>query len=479
MLRTCLAITICLSATATAEIPYLTDEEEAAVCEFWSIQYEHLRDTGEYAPFEGLVTGDGQSYLHDPAWTDDLGRFQVLASLPNGYYEYAGLSLQSRDTGADQLVFRMFPFGFYVLYRGTYPDREEFSGEINCADSTGNAAEDRSRVLDDLISLREGVWLYRIHFAQYPDSLTPIIDFGRYVKWAGTTHRWGHQISYASDGTTYVVAAWPMRGETTQTNGFHLDQTGVIREGTGAGAGPNNPPVPDALPTNAASLGPFVANERAALDVLCEIYHAQEAYKLETGGYTNAFADLQRDPSPPYFDRDMGIAYDGYTFNLGGSSGGFRAYANAVEYGVTGIRGFRLDSTGFVRANFGGDGEPDSPIIGTVCEIDESFQPTGVSLPGPARVDVNGDYQISLSELLQLVQHYNVGAYHCDADSTDGYTTGPGAQDCPPLEMDSAPQDWAISLPELLRGIQLYNSGVYFPCPGSEDGLCVPAEPVA
>lgn len=473
-----LTLTIALAAATQAEIPYFTPEEEEAVCDFWRLQYDHLRAHGEYAPFDGLVTGDGPDY-YEPAWTNALGRFQVFTyNLNSDNYRYRGLDLYSKETGANKIAFQLSPAGFYWLSLGIYPNNQGFSGELDCARSTADAAEDRARVLDDLVGLREAVWLYRVHNGSFPDTLDPIFAYGRYVNWSGNVRRWGHQYSYASDGLSFTVAAWPMRSETPQTHAFYLDQTGTIREATEKGVGPDDPPVQDALPERPASLGNYVANERAALDVLCEIHHAEEAYKLETGNYTTAFADIQREPSPPYFNRDMSITYDGYDFVLGGRSQNYSANANASEYGVAGERGFFLDASGFVRARLGRDAATDSPIIGTVCNIDESFQPTGQSLPGPARMDVNGDYQLSMSELLQLVQHYNVGAYHCDPAADDGYTAGPGPHDCPPLEVDNAPQDWAIALPELLRAIQLYASGVYFPCPGSEDGLCVPTEPV-
>lgn len=463
-----------------ADIPYLTNEEEAAVCEFWLIQYEHLRETGEYASFEGLVTGDGQSYLYDPAWTDALGRFQVRAYTLDDIYEWRGLELQSKETGVNTVYLRIFPSGTYWLQYGSGLSTKWLFGDVNCATSTGNPQEDQSRVLDDLIALREGAWLYRIHLGQFPTALEDLALGARYINWTENVSRWGHQYSYASDGTSFVVAAWPMRGETTQTNGFYLDQTGVIREAAGKGVGPDDPPIADGLPTNPASLGNYVANERAILSLFCDINRDQQAYFDEMGFYSESFTDLANGATPAYQSLEMGYSWRGYSFFASHVlAGSYRYNATAVEYGIHGNRGFMLETSGIVRAANGSDADPDSPIIGTVCEIDESFQPTGVSLPGPARVDVTGDYQISLSELLQLVQHYNVGAYHCDAGSTDGYTTGPGAQDCPPLEMDSAPQDWAISHPELLRGVQLYNSGVYFPCPGSEDGLCVPAEPVA
>jgi hypothetical protein len=42
-----------------------------------------------------------------------------------------------------------------------------------------------------------------------------------------------------------------------------------------------------------------------------------------------------------------------------------------------------------------------------------------------------------------------------------------------PHASDYNPQDWQVSLSELLRLIQFFNSGGYHPCVGSEDSYCV------
>jgi ELWxxDGT repeat protein len=85
--------------------------------------------------------------------------------------------------------------------------------------------------------------------------------------------------------------------------------------------------------------------------------------------------------------------------------------------------------------------------------------------------DVNGNWSINLSELMRLIQFFNVGEYHCAGESEDGYATGAGSQDCAPHDSDYAPIDWTISLTELLRLVQFFNmpAGSYHPAPGSED----------
>ena len=93
-------------------------------------------------------------------------------------------------------------------------------------------------------------------------------------------------------------------------------------------------------------------------------------------------------------------------------------------------------------------------------------------------MDANQDNSISLSELLRGIQFFNSGGIHCaqPPNSTeDGYEPGPGSdQTCASYINDYNPQDWEISLSELLRVIQFYNAGGYTYCPKSntEDGYC-------
>lgn len=92
--------------------------------------------------------------------------------------------------------------------------------------------------------------------------------------------------------------------------------------------------------------------------------------------------------------------------------------------------------------------------------------------------DVDLSNTIQLTELLRLIQFYNIGGLHCadfPGDTEDGYVPGIlGNKACATHSSDYAPQDWDIDLSELLRAIQFYNSGGYFACPDSEteDGFC-------
>lgn len=88
--------------------------------------------------------------------------------------------------------------------------------------------------------------------------------------------------------------------------------------------------------------------------------------------------------------------------------------------------------------------------------------------------DQNGDNVMNLSEVIRVIAFYNSTGLHCQAGSEDGYAPGPlGDKSCAPHSSDYSPQDWTISLSELLRLVQLYNIGSIHPCPNSEDGFCL------
>ncbi len=84
----------------------------------------------------------------------------------------------------------------------------------------------------------------------------------------------------------------------------------------------------------------------------------------------------------------------------------------------------------------------------------------------------------SLSELLRVIQFFNVGGFCCavDRNTEDGYVAEAcEARACTPHRSDyDGGADWTISLTELLRAIQIFNSGGYVACPGedTEDGFC-------
>ena len=92
--------------------------------------------------------------------------------------------------------------------------------------------------------------------------------------------------------------------------------------------------------------------------------------------------------------------------------------------------------------------------------------------------DVDFSNTIQLTELLRLIQFYNIGGFHCadfPGDTEDGYVPAVlGNKACTPHNSDYMPQDWRVDLSELLRAIQFYNSGGVIACPDqeTEDGYC-------
>jgi len=116
------------------------------------------------------------------------------------------------------------------------------------------------------------------------------------------------------------------------------------------------------------------------------------------------------------------------------------------------------------------------PVSGLVvaCEsIVNIVISLGPALPPCHTADQDCDNQINLSELLRVIQFYNSSGYHCQVGTEDGYAPGlTGDHTCTAHSSDYNPQDWQISLSELLRLIQFYNSGGYHVCEGSEDGFC-------
>lgn len=97
-----------------------------------------------------------------------------------------------------------------------------------------------------------------------------------------------------------------------------------------------------------------------------------------------------------------------------------------------------------------------------------------VPLPdsGGHAADTDGDWSISLGELLRVIQFYNLDALQCAPGTEDGFAPGSGDTACAPHSADYNPQNWQIELSELLRMIQFYNSlnGAFRPDAAGEDG---------
>lgn len=104
-------------------------------------------------------------------------------------------------------------------------------------------------------------------------------------------------------------------------------------------------------------------------------------------------------------------------------------------------------------------------------ELRSTITDTTVQKKSYHSADYNpANWKISLSELLRVVQFFNLGGYHCDSQGEDGYAPQAGDQTCTPHNSDYNTQNWKISLSELLRLVQFFNLGGYHVDPTGEDG---------
>lgn len=132
-----------------------------------------------------------------------------------------------------------------------------------------------------------------------------------------------------------------------------------------------------------------------------------------------------------------------------------------VKAGATGTSNIALGNV--VLADPNGHSVPVTTANGTIT--------ADVVVQRPHSADSNKDFKISLSELLRVVQFYNIKAMHCDGASEDGFAPGPGDQTCTPYDGDYNPRDWKVALSELIRIIQFYNAAGYVQNAAGEDGF--------
>ncbi len=120
---------------------------------------------------------------------------------------------------------------------------------------------------------------------------------------------------------------------------------------------------------------------------------------------------------------------------------------------------------------------PDGQYLATVSP-NSSVNIWAVTPSHSSDFDGAPDNTISLSELLRFIQLYNSGGYHCAAKeeaSEDGYTPGTDAIcNCNRHTGDYALPAWEITLTELLRVIQFFNTNGYHTCADahSDEGFC-------
>ncbi len=95
-----------------------------------------------------------------------------------------------------------------------------------------------------------------------------------------------------------------------------------------------------------------------------------------------------------------------------------------------------------------------------------------IGLPSFHSADTNQNLVIDLNELLRGIQLFNAGEFFCQPGSEDGYGLFSGTRDCSPHSSDyKNGADWRINLTELLRLIQFFNLRGYVPSSTTEDGF--------
>ena len=87
--------------------------------------------------------------------------------------------------------------------------------------------------------------------------------------------------------------------------------------------------------------------------------------------------------------------------------------------------------------------------------------------------DNDHDNFIGLSELLRVIQFYNLKGLYAVSFSEDNFDPLGGSHYAYTHDSDYNPADWQISLSEALRAIQIYNwKAGYVRCIEGEDGFC-------
>jgi hypothetical protein len=132
----------------------------------------------------------------------------------------------------------------------------------------------------------------------------------------------------------------------------------------------------------------------------------------------------------------------------------------------------------WIEIDLDGDGLSDIDETGTYGtdpenpDTDGDGVPDGDDVKGIHSADLDGNWRITMNELLRVTQLFNAGAYHCDDSTVDGYAPGAAACIGSVHSSDYAPTDWRIDIGEMLRLVQLYNSGGYAVCLEGEDEFC-------
>ncbi|MFM1920892.1 MAG: hypothetical protein RLZZ303_2526 [Candidatus Hydrogenedentota bacterium] len=151
-----------------------------------------------------------------------------------------------------------------------------------------------------------------------------------------------------------------------------------------------------------------------------------------------------------------------------GTPGVYSATVSQGQYTLRAQKSGYAETVSFVTIGPGNNDE--------ILRMEPSASEGEVEVPAIHTADTSSNNAFDLSELLRVVQLYNSPNGFSCGSGEDGYQLGSGSKDCQPhgADFEGNQPNWRLSLTELLRIVQLYNVGAYFACPGSasEDGYC-------
>ena len=173
------------------------------------------------------------------------------------------------------------------------------------------------------------------------------------------------------------------------------------------------------------------------------------------------FATLTSDASN--WGADVALTASAPNFSLDGNT---LVYNTAVS-----LASWSAGDAGVYTTSFNGPGSGNTSNCGAAPEAGDLSTHSA---------DSTGDSAIDLTELLRVIQIFNSMGFQCAATpgaTEDGFLPGVGPNHVCAAhsgDYEGAGPNWMFSLSELLRMIQFYNVGAYHHCPGTgtEDGFC-------
>ena len=284
-------------------------------------------------------------------------------------------------------------------------------------------------------------------------------------------------------GTEVAVTSTP----TLQLDGITLDQTGtltvVVSNDAGSAEASAQLTVIDFAATHVARSG-YTAGGTVTIDV--------------TVTYSGALTSLQMPILVPADDGG-----ESWTFP---SSSGAQIFPGGdasmfADWSIGGVptSPITFNYTLNVPSAATGDHELAAWLVARVgtLALDDMVTPDPLVLTEAATfhsADIDGDFRLSLSELLRVIELYNTrfgttrtGRYRVAAGTEDGFAsdnTGGGPVVLTRYHSADSNRDGLMSLSELLRVIELYNTragttrtGAYHPATGTEDGFASGPQP--